>query len=399
MNKLGSGQGSIDIVILFTVVFLGAVAFANAGGTSDVGIWLQHMAVFRRDGLLQGYAHINDDIPPLGGALLWLMSTIARATGLPAMAVLRGTLVTATMISVQAFYGWTRSPLLGLGLFAAILLNVTLGYLDVLYLPFLLWSLRDLQAARYRRGAVLYGLASLIKWQPLIAGPFFFLHMVLPGWRAGLRNVVPALLVGLAIVVGFGVVEPLHALWRAMRQNYISGQALNLMWLVTALLQYAGIGGSSLQDGLVHWQVDFPSGGIEIASKLLFFSVYGALVWRFVYSDRSFATTLLFATAGFLSYFAFGFTVHENHLFVGSVLALAAGYLMPRMRFLAAVIIGLSAMNLVLFYGLGGTGLGFSRIYGVDISILFAVVTVAVSLRYWAIAIFYRAEATSSCGE
>ncbi len=395
MNKLGSGQGALEGVILFTVVFLGALAFANAGGTTDVGIWLHHMAVFRRDGLLQGYVHINDDIPPLGGVLLWLISTIAGVTGLPALAVLRGTLVTATVISVHAFYGWTRSPLFGLGLFAAILLNVTLGYLDVLYLPFLLWSLRDLQAARYRRGAVLYGLASLIKWQPLIAGPFFFLYMILPGWRAGLRNVVPALLVGLAIVAGFGVVEPLKALWRAMGQKFISGQALNLMWLVTALIQYAGIGGSSLQDGLVHWQSNSPSGAIEIASKLLFLGLYGALIWRFVCSDRSFATTLLFATAGFLSYFAFGFSVHENHLFVGCALALAVGYLKPPMRFLAAVIIGLSAMNLVLFYGLGGAGLGFSRFYGVDISIPFAFVTVAVSLRYWAIAMSHRAESAS----
>jgi hypothetical protein len=389
--------GSFEIVVLYAFVFLCAVAFMNAPGTEDVGAWREHMDTFSRAGLVQGYVQINDDIPPLGASLLWLMSLIAGLAGLPAIAVLKVALGLFTVTSVKIFYDWTRSPIFCLGLFSAVIFNVGLGYLDVLYLPFLLWSLRDLQAARYRRGAVLYCLAGLIKWQPFIAGPFFFLQLVLPGWRFGFRNVLPALLVGIVVAAGFGFVELANALLIAMEQNFISGQALNLMWLVTAFLQYTGIGGSSLQEGLVHWQLDL-SGEIGLASKLLFLGFYGALIWRYVVSDRSFATTLLFATAAFSVYFAFGFSVHENHLFVACALGLALGYLIPEMRFLAALLIGMSAMNLLLFYGLSGAGLGFSRVYGLDISVLFAILMIAVCLRYWTIAMFKPIRTTPQTG-
>ena len=388
MSGLGRFQRSFEIAILTAVVLLCSIAFANAPGTEDVGIWFDYMHVFDREGLLQGYAEINDNIPPLGASLLWLMSAIATRGGLPMGAVLHATLVILTLFSIQAFYAWTRSPLFCLGLLATVLFNVALGYLDTAVLPLLLWSLHDLRAGHSRRGAVLYCLASLIKWQPLIAAPFFFLRLVLPHWRIGLRDVMPAFLVGLLVVICFGITEPINAFQRAMEQDYISGQALNLMWLVTAGLQYAVTGGSSLQDGLVHWQKDFPSGVIGLGSKLLFISLYTALVWRYIRSDRRFATTLLFATAGSVTYFAFAFSVHENHVLVGCVLSLALGYLMPSMRFLSAVLIALNAMNLMLFYGLSGHGLGFNRSYGVDITIPFAIVVIAVALRYWAIAMF-----------
>ena len=386
MSTPGKIQRTFEAVILFAFVFLGVVAVSNAPGTEDVATWRDHMDVFRSAGLLPGYAQIHDDIPPLGAFLLWLMSLMAGATGLPAIAVLRATLVIFAVVAVQILYRWTRSPIVCLGLFSAIIFNVALGYLDVLYLPFLLWSLRDLQEARYRRAAVLYCVAGLIKWQPLIPGPFFLLQLVLPDLRSGFRNIMPALLVGLLVVAGFGIVEPAHALLRAMEQKYLSGEALNAMWLVTAVLQYAGIAGSSLRDGLVHWQADFPSGKIELAAKLLFLVSYGSLIARYVASDRSFATTLLFATAGFASYFALGFSVHENHLFTACALGLVLACFMPEMRFPSAALIGLNAVNLLLFYGLSGAGLGFSRVYGVDISIPFAVVMTAVCLSYWVIA-------------
>jgi hypothetical protein len=120
-----------------------------------------------------------------------------------------------------------------------------------------------------------------------------------------------------------------------------------------------------------------------VLSKVLLIIFYGLLLRRYIQTSRGFETTLCFATAGCLTYFAVNTGVHENHLYIASVLGLLAGYFIKHLRFISGLIAGLNNVNLLLFYGLTGDGLGFSRVCGIDISLPFAILGVVLCGYYW----------------
>ncbi|MDQ7250923.1 hypothetical protein [Dongia sedimenti] len=378
----------LALSLLLALTILCAVLFINAPGTEDVSTWVALMATLDRDGLLQGYASIAYDIPPVLAALMWLAAVLGYASGLGALFVLKCMLVAAAVGSVLISYAWLRSPSFGMALLVVVVPNLALGYLDVLYLPFLLLSLRALQRRHDAGGAVFYGLTCMIKWQAAIVAPFFLVYVLAPDWRIGLRRLLPAVLAVLLIAAPFGL-EPVWSLGRALSHPFISANAMNAMWLLTWVLEHYGIDGSATDGGAVHWLAD-ASTPVRLAmalSKAAFALCYCLLLRRYMHGTKAFSLTLLFATAGFLAYFALNTGVHENHLYVACVLALLLGHFVPQLRFPAAMVAALNWVNLVLFYGMAGPGLGFSRVYGIDISIPFTALTLAVCGCYWWVAL------------
>jgi hypothetical protein len=97
----------------------------------------------------------------------------------------------------------------------------------------------------------------------------------------------------------------------------------------------------------------------------------------------SFAGTVECSLAGYLSYFIFNIGVHENHLFMATILAVLAAALAPDKRWRAVLVIGLSNLNLIAFYGFTGSPLPFSPVVGADISIIFSAVNVLLFLFFW----------------
>jgi hypothetical protein len=363
---------------LCTLVFLGAP------GTPDVEIWFRWMDLLDRDGLLAAYRQMPDTMPPLGAAILWVLVKLSLATGLSKLVTLRLALALAALASLVIFEDWRRSASYSLGLLLIMVFNVGLGYLDTFYLPFFLLSLREMQAGRSRISGVLFAVAALIKYQPLITLPFFIVHLwKRDRWRM-IGMALPGLLVAATALAIFQL-PMLMSLARALAQREISGNALNAMWLLTAFLQYSGVHGSALLDGLVHWQnLSRSYLGVALLAKVMLLATYVPLLWRlYNLPTPRLEATIAFAAAGFLCYFTFNTGVHENHLYLACVLALLASAWGASSLFMALVMIALNTVNLLVFYGLSGSGLGFDRAIGLDITVPLAAFELVLCFAYW----------------
>jgi hypothetical protein len=186
---------------------------------------------------------------------------------------------------------------------------------------------------------------------------------------------LPAVLVVAVTFACFGW-PMLDAFRFATSHDVVSANAVNLQWLITAVLQYGAIGGHALdEEGGVH----FINGlralpWLVIPTKLALAAVYLWVLAGFVRSRRDFATLLFCSTTAFLAYFVINTGVHENHLFVPALLATLLIPLLPGQATIAAVIILLNDINMFIFYGLNGTGMGFSKNpAGVDVTIPLAI--------------------------
>jgi hypothetical protein len=110
---------------------------------------------------------------------------------------------------------------------------------------------------------------------------------------------------------------------------------------------------------------------------------YLGALWRLFKMRASFASAIECSLVGYLSYFIFNIGVHENHLFVATILAVVAAALARDKRWRAVLIVGLSNLNLIAFYGFTGSPLAFSPVVGIDVSIIFSAVNVLLFLFFW----------------
>jgi hypothetical protein len=298
-------------------------------------------------------------------------------------------LATALVAGTLCFWRWTSNVALTGLLAVSLLVNgVALGYLDTLFAPALVLSLWALQQRRVTLFSLLFAVSCLIKWQPLVILPFLLVHAHSPTIRRWLAIAGPALAVILLTIAVFGI-EPIRAAFtQGTNRNYLSGTAHNLNWILTYYLQVSDPGQhGALADGMTRIvEVD------EIDPRLtwirlivpVFVAFYVAPLWRLFGNRGSFAVAIECSLAAYLSYFMLNVGVHENHLFIGTVLAVTAAALDPEKVARAVLIVTMSTLNLITSYGLTGETLGFPTVVGVDVSIVFSAVNVLLFLMFWA---------------
>jgi len=364
-----------DFVVLGTVMVAFFVCFAGAHGTSDVNTFYRWSIVLQQQGIFGGYGTIRD-YPPLGPALLRAAAAAGRYFGVDFLLSLKGILALAEAASSAIVLWWLRSAPLALLMYVCIApFGVLLGYIDALYVPPLLACLILAERRRFAVSMLCLAVASSIKWQPIILAPGLLAYVFSQcgGWRDALRQLTIPATYAACILLMFGSVNVFMALFGAVREPIFSGNAINLDWILSYALEAGQIGMHRLlPTGEVAYIEPHLPHLLAPLSKLAFFSAYGLSLALFLRSDRSFRDLLICCLTGYICYFMFNTGVHENHLFIGVVLALLAygiGCIDP-MILLPIVILGV--INPILFYGLDGDGLHFSRVTGVDGSLLFA---------------------------
>jgi hypothetical protein len=234
----------------------------------------------------------------------------------------------------------------------------------------------------------------LIKWQPVIVAPFLLLHALSlskgyrKDWRViggvWLRLIAPALGVILLAVATFGYQPIAASLHDALNHTFLSGNALNFNWIVTYLLRALHPDRyGAMVNGIVSYIGIDPSAGWVSAIKLTFVLFYLGAFWRLFKMRTSFRGVIECSLAGYLSYFIFNIGVHENHLFLATILAAIGATLARDKRLRAILIVALSNLNLITFYGLTGAAFSFSPVVGIDVSLIFAAVNVLLFLFFW----------------
>src|SRR5262249_38730241 len=186
----------------------------------------------------------------------------------------------------------------------------------------------------------------------------------------------------------------LRAFQAALSHKNLSGNALNLNWIVTYFLhtlrpnQFGG-----LQNGLATYILT-ESWKITLIPRLLFFSTYLLTLFVFVRREKDFKNLVLFSIIGVLCYYTFNIGVHENHLFLVAVLAVILLWLDASYRGTAVVLILMSNINLFLFYGTDGILLRYERLFlGIDTSLPLAFFNVLYFLFLFGWVLFGEAQA------
>ncbi len=392
---------------LLALANLIAVSFFYSPGTGDVSIWNNWMREISSSGLIGGYAQSDADYPPLAFVLLAAVSRGAAAFGIAQFLVLKFSLLIFLLATAACFYWFTRNLILTGALELALMLNsMGLAYLDIYFAPFLIAGLFHLQRGNPNRGLILFAISCFTKWQPLIIAPFVLVYVLdLARERAPENHriktqMLPFLLAAgavalpLFLVFGWKIFDSLH---RAMTYHiFLSAYGLNLSWIHTWILHLAQPEKyGALQNGMIDifqtrdlWVI--------LPEKILFYLSYAVLFVSFLRQTKTFERLIVYSILGYMAYFVFNTSVHENHLFLVCCLAWILVFI-DSGQLIRCINLSLAAnANLFLFYGAFGQRLN-PVIAGIDITLLFAAANIflfggmlrhtfetdGVPLRFW----------------
>jgi hypothetical protein len=271
-------------------------SFTYSPGTSDVQVW---EAWANSADPVAGYAANADNYPPLASAILWVADQVLQPLRVGTFLNIKFSMFFFLSLTALVFWLWARDLKVTLILYFALLLNsVALGYLDIYFAPAFIFSLWMLEERRWLWFSLSFLVATLIKWQPIIIAPFCLLYIL------GIQNahelrrvdyagifgkvVVPAAVLAAAVVVAFGPVPFLEAFYQALDNKFLSGNALNLNWIITHFLHVwdpngrNSVGGQfgGLHNGLAN-SIMTHSLRIVLIPKLLFWTTYLLLLVLF----------------------------------------------------------------------------------------------------------------------
>lgn len=374
-----AGSNWPKIAFLFLVTAC-AVALFPAHGNSDVEIWNNWMTEISRNGLVGGYMNSDTDYPPLTFVILAGIVKSATALGVAPFVVLKSSLLFFLLATAACFYAFTRDLVLTAALELALTLSsMGLAYLDIYFAPFLVAAFFLFQRRQFSLGLLCYAISLATKWQPLIIAPFVCLYLLSNAGDSSSTSklrakitpfVLGAIAIGLLLLIFDGKV--FDALKRAMTYHkFLSAYALNLPWIETwalHLLDPQKYG--ALQDGLIDiFIVRDPL--IVWPNKILFYVSYAATLFIFWRQPKTFQRLLVYSILGYLAYFLFNTSVHENHLFLVCCLVWALVFV-ERGQLVRAINLTIAAnANLFLFYGAFGQRLN-PVLAGIDITLIFA---------------------------
>jgi hypothetical protein len=394
---------NFGVLALVALAFLAGLILTQSPGTVDVGNWLSWINAARTNGLAPGFVALHTRYPPLALTILHGAYELGRLVGLTEFTSIKLSILLFLWLSTFLVWLWTRNVSVALILYFSLLLNsLALGYIDIYFAPSLILSLWMLKERRLVGFSMFYTVACLTKWQPILIGPFIAIYLVgiqddLGQWkhwmrRIGLQVVLPASAVTALTLAVFGALPVLHAFKAALSHTYLSGNALNLNWIVTYFLHTwrpNDFGG--LRNGLATY-ITTKSWEITLIPRLLFYSTYLLTLLAFVRREKDFKNLVLFSIIGVLCYYTFNIGVNENHLFLVAILAVILLWLDEAYRSTAVLLILMSNINLFLFYGTDGT-LHFDRLFlGIDTSLPLAFFNVLYFLCLFSWVLFAQAQ-------
>jgi len=344
-------------ILLFTfMAFLVVVSF-NLLGTGDIDVWLQWADNVYRHGMVDGYKLNEHEHPPLMSLLLLLSVKFALLLGINPFYGIKSSLLLFLVITTIIIYFWSNknTGLTFLSFLALLLSSMCLSYIDIYFAPFILLSFYCFSKNKVAAGIILFTIAAMIKYPPLIIAPFILVYLIDISKKSDKKSIfvlnkilIPVLVVIIPIFIVFGQ-EPVNALVRAFQHPRLSSQALNFNWIITALI-YVFQDGRSFLDvwGNNIQMLDSPHWA-NIMAKILFIFFYLTCLISYLLTDKTIESLLVYCIVGHMSYFMFNIGVHENHLFLSGVLAITLACINIQFKTFAIVICAICSLNLIAF--------------------------------------------------
>jgi len=390
-NKFNLVQTIFVILGVMLVTFF----FVPSPGTGNMDNMARWANTVNDYGLVTGYSIIAD-YPPISSVILLFVIRISEFLGIWLYTAIKLSIAFFLVLTSFVFWLWTRDVLLTLLLHISLLYNsVVLGHVDVYFAPFLILSLWALKERRLILFTCVFSIACLIKYQPLIIAPFIALYILnikqITQWkqidfRRILKHVVlPFIIIIVPTFAIFGLKPILiKSFYTGTHQGYLSANALNLNWIITHFLHVFNPDQfGPLIDGQATLIRSTPD-QIRIGPQLVFYLVFIITVLVFFKRDKSFENLVLFSLLGYWAYFTLNTGVHENHLFIGMILSIVLFWLNKKHLLTMLTLILISNLNLIVFNGMDGKEIQFSRVIsGVDMALLIAIFNVGVFVVFW----------------
>jgi hypothetical protein len=392
MLDLESNMSRVWAILVVVLLALMTLLPLYSHGTGDVDIWQGWIQAIERDGFISGYIQIY---PPITWTILQGVALAYHALHIQMFLALKLMIMLFLVLTSVIFFLWTRNlPLTILFHLSLCISSVALGYLDILFTPFLLLALWKLKEQKIFLATTFFTLSFLVKWQPLILGPFLLVYVIggiHPAQRKEyLKVFLRDMVLPAGVIIGLMVLLFKDGLLIALQDGIhtiLSGNALNYNWLVTYILQVIQPERfGTLSNGLVNYiginewsSADWPIVGIpRILFAFFYLSAWAAFLWR----EKSFENFVRFMLVGYLAYCIFNIGVHENHLFIAGLLAVVLYWVNSQELYTMLIVVLMANVNLFLFYGITG-GFPYQRVIGVDLSLPLSLFNVVFALIFW----------------
>lgn len=372
-----------DSAFYYTIsVFLLSLFLINAKGTGDVKYFVKVMEDCLQYGLRIGYENEVLGYPPLGHAILWVFGGIGTKITNNTFIIYKTSLLFFLMLSFFVYYQITRDIRITLwGALSLIISSVGLGYMDIYTVPFILASYKLLKERHLALSLFLLTVACLIKPLPWIIAPFFVIYWIngfLQGnysdRKVSMKKIIFCALPSMLIVfaaISYVNVAFLKALNQAMSHSMLSANALNINWVIQYFLLV--FSGKIAMGQMVTYKEFLPGSTLFYIPKYVFILTYILLVIGFVKQRKTYLALLVYSMIAYGTFCMINLGVHENHWFpllLISALAWNEDKTLRDLFLLSSIFLN---VNLYVFYGVDGNGMGFNRsIMGIDIAVLFA---------------------------
>lgn len=392
----------VQAVILILAAVLLAVFLIPTPGTGNMDTWVRWIDEANNLGLIKDYSVNHDTYPPLTLVILFGVGKLSQWLNIWIYTAIKATIAAFLLLTTLVTLWATKDLLLSLLLMAGLLINsVALGHLDIFFAPTLVLALWALKEKRLVLFTIAFCLSFLTKWQPLILGPFIALYIFgidrLRDWkRIDLRAILKKILLPAAAILAvtsfiFGLKPMLAAFTSASDHHYLSGNTLNLNWIITHFLH---VFNPAQYGPLVNGQADLilgPPASVKLVPRLVFFVVFALTLVVFFKREKTYANLLWFSLLGYWAYITFNTGVHENHWFVAIILAVLLYWVEKKHLYTTLTMLLIGNVNLLVFNGLDGSDNQFSRVFsGVDMALVIAVFNVVVFLVYWLVSLWPR---------
>ncbi len=397
---------NLEKIFLVIILLCISLLFFKTPGTADVDNWLQWVHSTDNFGIVKGYEEIKTAYPPFSILILYISTKISTSLGLSEFIGLKLSMYFFLLLTLITIFTITKNYFLCIISYFFLMINsLGLIYTDIHFTPFLILSLFFLKKRNILLTSIFYCLASLIKPQVIIIMPFvalqiFNIHSLSELKRFDYKKisinfVLPFILIYSAILLIYGepFINAFQIAYGSNATNILSGEALNIGWIITFFLHYffpdkfGSLEGTNFAIRMIMGKniLLYILQYIFIASYTIIFIKY------FKQKEKSFEKFLLYTAAAYLTYYIINKGVHENHLHVAVILLLML-YAEDKNYFIDMLMWGiLFNINMILFYGFDGKGYNrydlqalqnpytsYRVIKYLDLSLLFSFISAAI---------------------
>ena len=365
--------------VIFAITCVFSFSLLRSRGEVDIEAWLLWINNISEHGLIGGYIANKDMYPPFTNVIFSLVLKFSALTNISVLVSLKLFIFGSLLITSLIFLVWTKNWLFAIAVQAGFTLNaMALSYIDIFIAPFLLISLYALYNRNFLLFTIFYFINVMIKWQGIIILPFILLYILNISSLKEIKNIIwgkiasqivlPSVVLVVFVFMIFGR-EVYDTFDRAMKEDMLSGYALNLSWIITRIVYFLNPGANFFEYGIMKI-IYIKSGEISYFTKFIFFVFFFSTLIACFKEKKSFINLLKFSVIGYLIYFAFNTGVHENHLFLASLLSLLI--LNYDSKFLTEAIGIMLAfnINMFLFYGTLGDQPYIHGYFGAEISVI-----------------------------